>query len=951
MDPRMFGRAQAAGASALYHADAQMAPQPQAQHSQRAAWSGGRLDGSYRGSPFPGASHTQAYPHAQHPASASMAPSEAYPAQGRVPDDLFQHIRAQAQAQPHPQSQVYSSAAAYPQQGRSPQQMLYDEQQRQQRLNHDVNLRRAMMSGPSLQIPPPQQLQPSSLSVSGLMPVRRAPASAASEQKASVQQYGYNDWTMGMNAGAVRSGLGANSGASTLAMPSLPKAPWNWWAALPQFMYISLIFIAMFFIFTEAPEFSGAVNTRSDAMSEKAQQVNSPAVISGKEQGAGMAADAGGLAAGASSRAAASAALRGSESTTQIPWLPPSASKVKTGQLATAETAKTGASLVAVCMNRQSVALQSLPTWLEVQGVDEIIVVDWSSDPPLEEVLGKLVEKDPRVHIVRVENEPHWVLSRAFNLGMSLVTRPIVLRVDCDYKLEPDLLEKHAVKADDRVFYSGNWRNAKNENEVHLNGMVIAPKAAVWKVMGYDERIQTYGWDDEDFYSRLEEAGYARQDIKYGSLHHVEHGDKARSQSGVRFVEVEVDYNRLMLEGLDKWTPAFLNDEKFEPSEYDVVSRNGPHLTLKSHRVPQRLSDIVGAEDAKKAWDLGLGRRLHDEYGLGWSVIQCMGTHAREVLLAELMLYEEEMKTLDDDNENKNAKPSILIMHVMHGLGNRMRALSSGMAFAKATRRGLLVVWEPDSHLQTSMDLLFNMSNVAVISSLKPKWPFTNEVQWDKAWEKVVSYNYMEAEGDGAVKGKKVVNRKGSVIYFKGAYVMESGYAGWTDENKAVKSLRPHDAVLAYMAQFDELDFSNMVGMHIRSRDLSHDIPGVDPVREYGEEQTRVLNEWRSKASVQAFARKLQSELQTNTAATFFVAADDKDIPLQLQEQFGSTRVFTLKRDCDSRALMCMRYAVADLYLLARTKEIWGSGWSSFTEAAVRLGREPKLLIAGEHFI
>ena len=56
-----------------------------------------------------------------------------------------------------------------------------------------------------------------------------------------------------------------------------------------------------------------------------------------------------------------------------------------------------------------------------------------------------------------------------------------------------------------------------------------------------------------------------------------------------------------------------------------------------------------------------------------------------------------------------------LVVEVSHGLGNRLRALSSAAALARITNRQLYVVWVRDLHLNASLHDLFYVSNVQVI--------------------------------------------------------------------------------------------------------------------------------------------------------------------------------------------------------------------------------------------
>lgn len=69
----------------------------------------------------------------------------------------------------------------------------------------------------------------------------------------------------------------------------------------------------------------------------------------------------------------------------------------------------------------------------------------------------------------------------------------------------------------------------------------------------------------------------------------------------------------------------------------------------------------------------------------------------------------------------------------------------------------------------------------------------------------------------------------------------------------------------------------------------------------------------------------------------FYVASDTWEIQKEMEREFDG-HIFTTERTCDDRDASCVRYALADLYNLGRTSKMLGSNWSSFTEAAQRLG-------------
>jgi hypothetical protein len=86
-----------------------------------------------------------------------------------------------------------------------------------------------------------------------------------------------------------------------------------------------------------------------------------------------------------------------------------------------------------------------------------------------------------------------------------------MLKLDCDTFLFEDFFSIHPQL--DKSLYFGNYKLARNENERHLNGIIYTPLSTFREVNGYDERIQTYGWDDDNLYSRLQDLGFTRLPI------------------------------------------------------------------------------------------------------------------------------------------------------------------------------------------------------------------------------------------------------------------------------------------------------------------------------------------------------------------------------------------------------------------------------------------------------
>lgn len=178
-------------------------------------------------------------------------------------------------------------------------------------------------------------------------------------------------------------------------------------------------------------------------------------------------------------------------------------------------------SLVTACMNRDGHLQRTLPAWLSLPDIAEVIVVDWSNRTSLR----SLRALDSRVRVLRVEGEPRWVLSYAYNLGISHTRYETILKCDADC-LPTDAVVRLRPAPD--AFYAGYWKSGAACGKPSVNGQCMFSRAQFEKVNGYSEVIRMYGRDDEDFYDRLMAAGFARREIPVSALSFVDHSQEER---------------------------------------------------------------------------------------------------------------------------------------------------------------------------------------------------------------------------------------------------------------------------------------------------------------------------------------------------------------------------------------------------------------------------------------
>ncbi|HNW74106.1 MAG TPA: galactosyltransferase-related protein [Bacteroidales bacterium] len=217
-----------------------------------------------------------------------------------------------------------------------------------------------------------------------------------------------------------------------------------------------------------------------------------------------------------------------------------------------------GISLITAVKNRSETLSGVIQTWVNKPEISEIIIVDWSSDHSLIPLIEKY--QDDRILLAIVPGKPRWVLSEAFNLAARLSTKDKILKMDADVSINPDFFSLHTLKPG--IFYSGNWTRGRDENERHLNGIVFLYAKDYFRVNGYNEYIQSYGWEDTDLYQRLEEAGLNRLDLNLETLSHRSHGHRTTFQDQTNFLEnisdderarINILINRYISSNFKKW--------------------------------------------------------------------------------------------------------------------------------------------------------------------------------------------------------------------------------------------------------------------------------------------------------------------------------------------------------------------------------------------------------------
>lgn len=386
----------------------------------------------------------------------------------------------------------------------------------------------------------------------------------------------------------------------------------------------------------------------------------------------------------------------------------------------------------------------------------------------------------------------------------------------------------------------------------------------------------------------------------------------------------------------------FYRAEKKVEGRYAAVG-SGVHVMYKMFKPSESLQPAW--DSYMKDWtfphlsSFGVQDALNRVYAVPLIFVDNMSDFAKRRLLRELAR-----------SKSKRA----FFIHAQYGLGNRLRALGSAMAIAKITGRVLVLIWEPDVHLNCRFSDLF-ANEIITLQKLNMNWPPGDANTKDPAMRMVDFYNFMRFNGKHIHNPQtELINPRSSRhVYVKTAYVVRSSFTPriLSTKSKYWKTMREElvpNAEIMYLVQDPSfVNIKKLVGVHIRSRTIEKDIKGVS--EEFYGNSSRITDHWRRLTGLKTFEAKI---MRLNVRYKFFVAADTREAITELERKFGSHRIFSIPRDedCVTRDAECAKLALADILLLSKVPTLLGSHWSSFTEGAERMSGKVKVLEAGVHF-
>lgn len=260
------------------------------------------------------------------------------------------------------------------------------------------------------------------------------------------------------------------------------------------------------------------------------------------------------------------------------------------------------------------------------------------------------------------------------------------------------------------------------------------------------------------------------------------------------------------------------------------------------------------------------------------------------------------------------------LFYPVGGLANRMRVINSAVQLCTELNKSYRIYWLKDTGLNCSFNTiwkpikhLFDSDSrlLFLLFKFKRKSGFFRAIL--KIAEKLrVLKVFSSEEYNELFKTMKEPEKLNRYLFciissFSSFYIKDKF-------NGSLFDLQP-EIIKLVDSETEKFD-KHTIGVHIRRTD------NIDSIQ---------------KSPLELFINKMKGELQKEPTTNFYIASDSQEVKIELNEIFGD-RVKLPSGELSRNSETGIIQAVLELYALSRTNKVYGSFYSSFSQAAAELG-------------
>ena len=637
--------------------------------------------------------------------------------------------------------------------------------------------------------------------------------------------------------------------------------------------------------------------------------------------------------------------------------------------------------LIAACADVSAAALlPAVASWMAVPDLSTATVVDLGGAEPLHRLLRpQLQDAGSRLRVIRISEALPHLRASGLHLalyGLSYAEPSMLLKVDCDAVLDSAFISSHPPSPEH--FYSTAKRDAADApGEDSLPAVLFAPTYAFLAARGYDERMQSASALHEDAHvwlrlhdelllsaRRLDPAlirraqrvapattAWAACGTGAGDAHALCPSWEEALPAPPR--EFLLRYQEGLVNAAPAWDPSVMGSQfvVLLHNIEDAASVYVADVVRQARPVEASISSAQRIRAVQDAAASGL-----DELGLSMDALGEEALSRPAFLLRLLSFY------------GTDGGRGQLVVHVQHGLSNRLRALASALAVATSMDLTLKVIWTADLHCRATFSDLFRLPSADphfTHPGINPLLIALLHTRPQHLWEDSAElpavhalsprhfdvHHYVDEEGRATDISTHILSPgSGRSLYVRSASRLNhtEGLAD-VELSLALRALVLGREVKAmvdgYHERLPSAALSTRIGLHIRTRSPRSELRGLR-ADEYTAASWAAISEARALSGVDSFLALIAEQRARTPRSRFYVAADDPSALLRLEAAHGADVIahFDSGLEADTRgrcsspdearSVHCVQSALADMLLLSQTRVIHGSYWSAFSEVA-----------------
>ena len=296
---------------------------------------------------------------------------------------------------------------------------------------------------------------------------------------------------------------------------------------------------------------------------------------------------------------------------------------------------------------------------------------------------------------------------------------------------------------------------------------------------------------------------------------------------------------------------------------------------------------------------------------------------------------------------NSKKKNTMIYLKPVGGLCNRIRAIDSALILCQKHKQNLTILWIKDQTLNCSFEELFLIPkiedyefNIIEYTNESPEFYRSN-------WFRKIKTNDIKV--NKIIENDKLHKTYSSKKYVDSLSAREMDIIFYSKIQKLIKPIFENQKTSSYI--------SSCYRLHPIENNYTSFIPAIDISKKIKDTTDKFNNtigvhirksDHKTSAkysTTNKFIKAMHHTLKNYPETSFFLSTDNKNTKEDILSEFGDKVIVNEVDSYNRNDSSAIKDAVVDLFCLSKTKKIYGSYHSTFSQFAADLGKIEEITI------